>query len=100
MSPRSRDVRLILLAVATGATDATALERLGHTFASVITGNLVLLGAGAARGDGRLALFSGLALAGCAIGVLAAAPRRQPAEQRPDWPAGTTIALSCCRQPT
>ena len=39
----SRAARLILLAMATGATDATAFERLGHTFASVITGNLVLI---------------------------------------------------------
>jgi uncharacterized membrane protein YoaK (UPF0700 family) len=92
-SPNSRDVRLILLAVATGATDATAFERLGHTFASVITGNLVLLGVGAAHGDGRLALFSGLALAGYAVGVLAGAPRGQPSEQRAEWPAGTTIVL-------
>jgi uncharacterized membrane protein YoaK (UPF0700 family) len=28
----SRDTRLVLLAVTTGVTDATAFERLGHTF--------------------------------------------------------------------
>jgi len=91
---RARDIRLIVLAVVTGATDATAFERLGHTFASVITGNLVLLGVGSARGDGRLALFSGVALAAYALGVVAAAPRREPSKPQPQWPAGTTIALS------
>jgi uncharacterized membrane protein YoaK (UPF0700 family) len=89
-----RDLRLILLAVATGATDATTFERLGHIFASVITGNLVLLGIGAARGDGRLALLSGVGLTGYALGVLVAAPRGEPAGTGAVWPAGATLALS------
>ena len=93
MSLRPRDALLVLLAVTTGATDATAFERLGHTFASVITGNLVLLGVGAAHGDGRLALLSGVALAGYALGVTIAAPRRTPSEDS-EWPYGTTIALT------
>lgn len=94
MSLRPRDALLVLLAVTTGATDATAFERLGHTFASVITGNLVLLGVGAARRDGRLALLSGVALAGYALGVMIAAPRRRTPGENSDWPAGTTIALT------
>lgn len=60
MAPRSRVALVILLAVTTGAADATAFERLGHAFASVITGNLVLLGVSAARGDGQLALVADL----------------------------------------
>jgi len=91
---RSRDALLVLLAVTTGATDATAFERLGHTFASVITGNLVLLGVGAAHGDGRLALLAGTALAGYALGVVIAAPRRGSADEDSDWPHGTTNALT------
>ena len=91
---RSRDVLLVLLAVTTGATDATAFERLGHTFASVITGNIVLLGVGASGGDGRLALLSGVALVGYAVGVLIAAPRRGTPNQDSEWPPGTTIALA------
>jgi uncharacterized membrane protein YoaK (UPF0700 family) len=91
----SRDTRLVLLAVTTGATDATAFERLGHTFASVITGNLVLLGVSAVAGDGRLALSAGVALAGYAIGVLVAAPRRrEPSDPAHEWPARTTLALA------
>ena len=91
---RSRDALLVLLAVTTGATDATAFERLGHTFASVITGNLVLLGVGAAARDGRVALLSGVALAGYAVGVMIAAPRRGTPDDDSDWPQGTTIALT------
>lgn len=91
---RSRDAPLVLLAVTTGATDATAFERLGHTFASVITGNLVLMGVSAARGDGALALSSGVALAGYALGVMIAAPRGKAPDQDSHWPAGTTSALA------
>jgi len=94
-SLRSRDILLILLAVVTGATDATAFERLGNAFASVITGNLVLMGVGAVRGDGRLALFSGCALAGYALGVVIAAPRRaEETGRKADWPVHATIALT------
>jgi uncharacterized membrane protein YoaK (UPF0700 family) len=94
MAVRTRDVLVILLALTTGATDATAFERLGSAFASVITGNLVLLGVGRARGDGRLALFAGCALAGYAVGVFASAPRRgAEAGQPPVWPSGATFAL-------
>lgn len=91
---RSRDALLVLLAVTTGATDATAFERLGHTFASVITGNLVLLGVSVSRGDGGVALSSGVALAGYAVGVMVAAPRRKAPDQDSEWPAGTTSALA------
>lgn len=94
MTLRSRDGLVILLALTTGATDATAFERLGNAFASVITGNLVLLGVGAAKGDGRLALFSGAALAGYAVGVFASAPRHQEeTRQRDSWPRASTVAL-------
>lgn len=96
LSPeRSRDVLLVLLAVTAGATDATVFERLGHVFASVITGNLVLLGVSAVEGDGVLALLAGCALGGYALGVLLAARRRR--EQGQDgllWPASATVALT------
>ena len=93
-SRRSRDLLLLLLAVTAGATDATAFLRLGHVFASVITGNLVVLGLSAARAHGDLALFAGCALGGYALGVILAAPRRsEHAPGQPLWPAGTTVAL-------
>jgi uncharacterized membrane protein YoaK (UPF0700 family) len=94
MTLRSRDVLVILLALTTGATDASAFERLGNAFASVITGNLVLLGVGAAGGDGRLALFSGCALLGYAAGVFASAPREKATTGEPPvWPLGATVVL-------
>jgi uncharacterized membrane protein YoaK (UPF0700 family) len=96
VSPRARDILVILLALTTGATDAAAFERLGNAFASVITGNLVLLGVGAAKTDGRLALVSGCALAGYAVGVAVAAPRSSDnPEPRPnEWPRSATAALA------
>ncbi len=91
---RSPDVLLIILAVTTGATDATAFERLGNAFASVVTGNFVLLGVGAARGDGRAALLAGCAIAGYAAGVFVGAPRdRDQPEPRAVWPAAATRTL-------
>jgi uncharacterized membrane protein YoaK (UPF0700 family) len=90
---RSRDLLLILLAVATGATDAVAFERLGHVFASVITGNLVLLGVSAPSAHGRSALLAGCALASYALGVILAAPRRHE-DDGDIWPRRTTVALA------
>jgi uncharacterized membrane protein YoaK (UPF0700 family) len=95
-SPRVRDALLVLLALCTGATDATAFDRLGHVFASVITGNLVVLGVAAASAAGRLALLSGCALAGYAVGVAIAAPQRAELDTTVSpglWPAPTTRAL-------
>lgn len=92
---RLRDSLMVALAVTTGATDAVAFERLGHVFASVITGNLILLGVSAVSGDGATALFAGCALAGYACGVFAAAPRRREKDtDNQVWPAGATVALS------
>jgi uncharacterized membrane protein YoaK (UPF0700 family) len=86
-----RDGLLVVLAVATGATDATAFERLGHAFASVITGNLILLGVSAVSRGGTQAQFAGCALAGYVLGVFIAAPRREPDGRV--WPLGATVAL-------
>jgi uncharacterized membrane protein YoaK (UPF0700 family) len=95
MAPeRSRDVLLVLLAIVTGATDATVFTRLGHVFASVITGNLILLGTSAVKTDGHLALFAGCALAGYAVGVALAAPRRGELDSDGAvWPRAATFAL-------
>lgn len=88
---RMRDVLTVILAIAAGATDAVALERVGHVFASVITGNLILLGVSAVSRGGLPALFAGCALAGYVLGVFVAAPRRD--RQQPLWPVGATLAL-------
>lgn len=91
----TRDLLLVVLAVATGATDATAVQRLGHVFASVITGNLVMLGVSAVAADGRLATFAGCALLGYGLGVLVAAlaaPRGEATNRV--WPTGASRALA------
>jgi uncharacterized membrane protein YoaK (UPF0700 family) len=94
---RQRDVLVAILGLTTGAIDATAFERLGHVFASVVTGNLILLGISAEQTDGKLALYSGCSLASYALGVMVASPRghRVPADQRDEspWPRGATMAL-------
>lgn len=93
---RARDVLLVCLALTTGASDATAFERLGSVFASVLTGNLVLLGVSAVRAEGSQALFAGCAIGGYALGVLVASPRREPSDAERDrvWPRETTAALA------
>jgi len=73
---------LVLLGLLTGVCDATTFVRLGHVFASVITGNLVVLGVSAARGDGADLVNAVCALAGYALGALAAAPSGRGADGR------------------
>jgi uncharacterized membrane protein YoaK (UPF0700 family) len=63
---------LVVLSAAAGCLDAVAVTRLGGPFASVITGNLVLLGRGAATLDGRMVADTSTAIGGYAIGVIAA----------------------------
>jgi uncharacterized membrane protein YoaK (UPF0700 family) len=93
---RIRDLLLVALGVTTGATEATGFERLGHVFAGVVTGNLVLLGIGAVRRDGSLALSAGCAVLGYVLGVLAAASgrRHKRDEEQLVWPPGVTVALA------
>jgi uncharacterized membrane protein YoaK (UPF0700 family) len=88
-----RNTLLMLLAFATGATDAAAFVHLGHVFASVITGNLVVLGVSVLAGDHHLTLFAGCALIGYSSGVLVAAPRRERQPTDPGWPPRVTAAL-------
>ncbi len=92
---RRRDLLLVTLALTTGATDATAFERLGHVFASVITGNLVLIGVSAVSGDGTATLLAGTALAAYAFGVVLGAPRRPGSGDAPAvWPRSATLVLA------
>jgi uncharacterized membrane protein YoaK (UPF0700 family) len=88
---RHRDLLLIVLGIATGTTDAIAVERLGHVFASVITGNLILLGVSAVQGDGSAVVFAACALGGYALGVVLAAPRGEQPQRL--WPASATLAF-------
>jgi uncharacterized membrane protein YoaK (UPF0700 family) len=91
--PSRRDRRtcallVVVLTITTGAVDAACFVILGHAFASVITGNLVLLGVSAGPGSATLAAHGGVAVAGYAAGVLAGAP---VARER-DYPAAPGLA--------
>ena len=91
---RRRDRAVVLLAVNSGAIDALGLLALGGAFTSVMTGNLVLAGVGAATVDSALAVLSLAAIAcfcvGCALGVRVAG-LAAPAD--PVWPRPVTAAL-------
>lgn len=66
--PRHR-VLVVLLASTSGALDALGFLALGGVFASVMTGNLVLLGLGAGTRDGGLASHAVVAIGAYAVGV-------------------------------
>jgi uncharacterized membrane protein YoaK (UPF0700 family) len=91
----TRDSLVVLLTITTGAVDATSFLALGNVFSSVVTGDMVLLGAAAGTGRPELAVHSGVALAGYLAGVLAGAPL---AGRRPHasgtWPPSVTVTLA------
>lgn len=93
---RRRDRLVVLLGLTAGASDVTAFERLGHVFASVVTGNMAVLVYGIVQADGRIALFAGVAVAAYAAGVLAGgplAPSGEAQDENVPWPTGTNLAL-------
>lgn len=61
----------VLLTAAAGSTDLACFVQLDHVFASVMTGNLVLLGLAAGKADGAAAWSTGIALLGYVAGTLA-----------------------------
>ena len=70
--PAGRHRTLVLLLAATsGALDAVGFLGLGGVFASVMTGNLVLLGLGAGTRDGGLAARAVVAVGAYVVGVAA-----------------------------
>lgn len=82
------------LAFAGGATDLASFTRLGGVFASVMTGNLVLLGLAVARASGVLAAHAGASFAGYIAGVAVGSKigARSGSEDEP-WPAAVTATL-------
>jgi uncharacterized membrane protein YoaK (UPF0700 family) len=90
-----RDSLVVVLTLTTGAVDVTSFLALGNVFSSVVTGDLVLLGAAAGTGRPELAVHSGVARAGYVAGVMAGAPlagRRHHAAGT--WPPSVTITLA------
>jgi uncharacterized membrane protein YoaK (UPF0700 family) len=91
----ARDVRVVLLTMTTGAVDAVTFLLLGKVFASVITGNLVVLGVSAATRSPSEALHSGVALASYAAGVAVGAPLAARGEDHDaTWPRSVTVTLA------
>lgn len=91
---RRRHALVVVLTFLTGSADAVGFLALGGAFSSVMTGNMVLLGLSAGRGDTDLALTSGCAIASFITGVLAGA--RLAGSAQPDdpvWPRRVTRAL-------
>jgi uncharacterized membrane protein YoaK (UPF0700 family) len=64
------DLVVTALSFGTGAMDAFAFLRLGHVFASVMTGNLVLLGVSAGQLSPPLAIHAGIAIGAYAVGTV------------------------------
>ncbi|SIM80727.1 YoaK family protein [Micromonospora cremea] len=91
---RRRQALVVVLTFLTGSADAIGFLSLGGAFSSVMTGNMVLLGLSAGRGDAELALTSGCAIVSFIVGVLAGA--RLVGSAQPDdpvWPRRVTWAL-------
>ncbi|HEY2305794.1 MAG TPA: YoaK family protein [Streptosporangiaceae bacterium] len=91
-----RDSLVVLLTLTTGAVDVTSFLALGNVFSSVVTGDMVLLGAAAGTGRPELAVHSGVALAGYMAGVLAGAPLadRWHHHATGAWPTSVTVTLA------
>jgi uncharacterized membrane protein YoaK (UPF0700 family) len=90
-----RDRLVVLLAIVSGATDATGFLALGGAFPSVMTGNMVLVGVAAGSGDGSLigllAAAIGGYVAGTAVGARVAGT---PQGEDPVWPGAVSRALA------
>ncbi len=92
---RRRDAYVVILAVLSGATDAFGYFGLGGSFTSVMTGNMVLLGVGAATRDGALAFHVLTAIVGYVAGTVSGARiagKHEPTD--PVWPRSVTVALA------
>ncbi len=90
-----RDALLVVLAAAAGVVDVLAYLGLERVFTANMTGNMVLLGIAAGRGEAGQVLRSGVALAGFVAGVLAGALIGGPRARRSErvWPWPVTAAL-------
>jgi uncharacterized membrane protein YoaK (UPF0700 family) len=91
LTPRHR-VALMLLAVTSGGLDAIGFFGLGGVFASVMTGNVVLLGLSAGTRNGILAAHAVVAVAGYVIGVTAGV--RVAGDRKPTGTAAWSPAVN------
>lgn len=86
---------VVVLAVTSGATDAIGFLALGSAFTSVMTGNMVLLGVGAADRDLGLLLSCTVAIASFVLGAaVGARVAGSPAQGDSVWPRAVSRALA------
>ena len=91
---RQRARLVVVLAVTSGATDAIGFLALGSAFTSVMTGNMVLLGVGAADRDVALVLSCSVAIASFVVGAaIGARVAGSPRDGDCVWPSAVTVAL-------
>lgn len=91
---RARDAVVCLLTLLTGSVDAMSFVSLGGVFTSVMTGNMILVGIGAGRGDTVLLVQVGLAFGAYVLGALAGGLLAgRPLPDDPVWPRAVTAAL-------
>jgi uncharacterized membrane protein YoaK (UPF0700 family) len=81
------------LAAASGAIDITAFIRLGGVFASVMTGNLVLLGLAVERASGVLLAHTAVAFGGYITGVAVGAAVVGKRAEKTLWPHRVTATF-------
>ncbi|MGI5213458.1 YoaK family protein [Plantactinospora sp. CA-290183] len=92
---RRRDIYVIILAVFSGAIDAFGFLGLGGSFTSVMTGNMVLLGAAAAGWETALAGHVLTAIVGYVAGTFVGARiAGEHVATDPVWPPRVTAALA------
>jgi uncharacterized membrane protein YoaK (UPF0700 family) len=91
---RRRHRLLLLLAFTSGAIDAVGLVALGGVFTSVMTGNMIFLGAGLATGNHGSALRAFMAICAFMAGALLGARiAGSPRTADPWWPRHVSVAL-------
>ena len=91
---RTRDVLIVTLTLVTGATDAIGFIRLGGVFTSVMTGNMVLMGVAAGKGEGALAIHTGVAFVTYVMGsFIGGRVAGRPSEGDDVWPRAISWAL-------
>lgn len=92
---RQRARLVVVLALTSGATDAIGFLALGSAFTSVMTGNMVLLGVGAAHRDLAAVGFVCVAIVSFMVGAaIGARVAGNPAAGDAVWPTVVSVAVA------
>ena len=95
-----REVLVVLLTAAAGATNVLSLTGLGGVPASIMTANLVLVGLSITHHEGALGWHAGAALAGFVVAVfltsrlIRAHDKDADDAKRSVWPRPVTVAIA------